>query len=120
MIQNSSIAFLLTRHGRNLTFTRPGTATYNARDAEVTREANTTYTVKGYFFNYKVEEKDYSTESMSDRRLVVNALDTSGNAIPKPFSGDTFAGQNETVTIKHTDEIVDGSTVLFYICKLEE
>lgn len=117
--RSQDLKYLVDEHGKSLTFTVKGDPTYNTSAGTVSR-SETAYTVKGYFYNYTLSDFDGSDIQRGDRRLVINLVDTSGNAIPEPESGDEVSGEGDKVSIIRVSKIMSGSGAVCYMCQVRE
>jgi hypothetical protein len=113
----ASLYFLINQHGKDITYTCVTTEpTYNTATGTYDSAANTVYTVRGYFYNYKLEEVNGTNIVMGDRKLLLKPTDTSGNIIPEPKIADLFDG----TSVKSADKIYSGTSVMCYICQVGE
>lgn len=117
--RSQDLKYLVDEHGKSLTLTAKGDPTYNTSTGGVSR-SETTHTVKGYFYNYTLSEMDGSEIQRSDRRLVINLVDTSGSAIPEPETGDEFSGEGDKVSVIRVSKIMSGSSAVCYMCQVRE
>jgi len=140
--RTTDILNLIRDHGKNLTYTSKGSATYDPTtgnnspwflesgvwalngswdDSVAYNYTPTpTITVKGYFYNYSVSDLTGSSIITGDRRLVLPLTDTSSVSIPAPKKGDTFAGEGDTVVVVSVERIMSGSNPVCYICQVRE
>ena len=110
---------LIREHGKNLTYTKKGSATYDPATGDTT-STDTTATVKGYFYNYRQEDITGASILIGDRRLVISVTDTSNVTLTAPSKGDTFAGEGDTVVVVSVQRIMSGSNPVCYICQVRE
>ena len=117
--RSADLLRLINEHGKNLTYTSKGSATYNPATGGTTA-TNTTKTVKGYFYNYSASDITGTSIVIGDRRLVISTVDTSNAAIPAPKKGDTFAGEGDTMVVVSVERIMSGANPVCYICQTRE
>ena len=110
---------LVDTHGKAVTFKSVTQGTYNVSTGSVTN-TSTDATVKVFFGSYHVSEMNGTIIQEGDRKAVVNTLDTSGNPIVEPKTGDTFVGQGDTVRIENVQKIFSGTTIACYVCQVRE
>ena len=110
---------MIREHGKNLTYTKKGSATYDPTTGDTT-SSSTTATVKGYFYNYRVEDITGSNILLGDRRLVIPTTDTSSVTITAPSKGDTFTGEGDVVVVVSVQRIMSGDNPVCYICQVRE
>ena len=116
-----SLYFLIDNHGQAATLTHQATAgTYNPATGTTSGGTATTHVVKGYFYNYKLEEIDGTQITKGDRKFLIKTNDTSNVAIPEPKVNDTISGVGDTVSVKGVDKIYSGSSVVVYILQVGE
>ena len=105
------------------------TTTFNSKSVEGTYDPNTgtsssgtvvPYTVKGYSYNYKIEEINGTSVTMGDRRMLLKTTDTSGVPLPEPKTNDTFSGVGDTVSVKRVEKLYSGPNVMVYILQVGE
>ena len=117
--RSADLLRLINEHGKNLTFVSKGSSTYDPTTGD-TASTDATKTVKGYFYNYSVGDITGSSIVTGDRRLVLPLIDTSSVAIPAPKKGDTFAGEQDIVSVVSVERIMSGANPVCYICQVRE
>lgn len=110
---------LINQYGKNLTYVSKGSSTYDPTTGGTT-STGTTQTVKGYFYNYSVSDLTGSSIVTGDRRLVLPVVDTSSASLTAPKKGDTFAGEQDTVSVVSVERIMSGANPVCYICQVRE
>ena len=121
IFKEQDLRFLLDTHGKDLTLTLVSAGgTYNPSTGGITGKTTTAYTVKGFFYNYSVDEMQSSSVVYGDRKLVLGIYDTSYVAIPVPTVGGTLSGEGDTVNIVSVDKIMSGNNPVCYICQVRE
>lgn len=117
----TGISQLLARHGRNLKVIYPNTSSaYNPATGAVTKGPDVEVTVRGYFYNNEEQAILETQVGEGSRRVILYPTDIYGVALTKPKDGDRIEGQNDSVVIYRTDEVVSGDQVLFYVCRVRE
>jgi len=94
---DDTVASLLTEWGSDLTLTRQITQVYTPSTGVLSAGTAQSFTIRGVFINYLDKDIDGTVIRMGDRRLLVQALDTTAT----PQIGDKVSGL----------EIVDVRTV---------
>lgn len=117
--RTTDLLHLIREHGKNLTYTKKGSATYDPTTGDTT-STDATATVKGYFYNYSVGDVTGSSVLIGDRRLVIPTTDTSNSAVTAPSKGDTFSGEGDVVVVVSVERIMSGSNPVCYICQVRE
>lgn len=119
MFSQTELLYLIQDHGKQLTWTSKGTSSYNVLTSQPTT-SDTSVTVLGYFYNYQLGDVDGVSIVLGDRRLALPTTDTSGNTIPTPKKGDTFAGESDTVSVVRVDKIMSGDNAVGFVCQVRE
>jgi len=117
--RSADLLRLINEHGKNLTYTKKGSATYDPTTGDTT-STETTATVKGYFYNYSVGDITGSSIIVGDRRLVISTVDTSNTTLTAPSKGDEFSGEGDEVVVVSVERIMSGSNPVCYICQVRE
>lgn len=120
MFRSVDLLNLLEDFGEDLTLRVKSFGTYNVSTGSVTGTTETTRTVRGYFFNYQLNEIDGDNIVRGDRRLVLPTVDTSNVAIPEPDINDEVSGQGDKVTIVSVDKIMSNFSPVCYVCQVRE
>lgn len=121
MIFNSrDLRYLVETHGKTTTLTTKSLGTYDPTTGSVSGGTTATYSVKTYFYNYRLQDIDGQQIVLGDRRAVINLTDTSNVAIPEPEVGDEISGQGDKVSIVSVSKIVSGGTVVCYLAQVRE
>ena len=116
-----SIYFLIEQEGQVATLTHQvAGGTYDPATGTTSGGSTTPHLIKGYFYNYKLEEIDGTQITMGDRKFLIKTTDTSNVAIPEPRVNDTISGVGDTVSVKGIDKIYSGSSVVVYILQVGE
>ena len=116
-----SLYFLIDNHGQAATLTHQATAgTYDPATGTTSGGTATTHVVKGYFYNYKLEEIDNTLITQGDRRLLIKTTDTSNVAIPEPVVNDLISGVGDGARVKGVHKIYSGTRVIVYILQIGE
>tara|TARA_R110000851_G_scaffold109213_1_gene231374 strand:+ start:2067 stop:2435 length:369 start_codon:yes stop_codon:yes gene_type:complete len=112
---------LLKSHGQLIDLISFSAGVYNPATSSSAPTPNPTVVVKGYFYNYSLEEMTNSSIEVGDRKLLLTTTDTSGVTIPEPKMDDKFsAATGDTVTTKNVTKIYSGSDVMAYIVGVGE
>lgn len=111
--------YLLDDHGQTVTLRTVAEGTYDPATGGLTGGSNTDYTVKCYFYNYMLDEIDGTNIKLGDRKAVLHTLDTGGNTLPEPDTGDLIVGEGDTVTIVGVQKIFS-DVLVCYICQVRE
>lgn len=114
MASHATLKRMIDKHGTSVTFKSFTQGTYNVSTGVVSG-TEVTYTVKAYFYDYKLEEIDGSNVIYGDRRVLMSLVDTSGTAIASPQAGDTISGLGGTVKVKGLSTIVDATPVCYLV-----
>ncbi len=116
-----SVEYAITTHGQELTLTHVTSGgTYNPATGGITGKTTEEYTVKGYTYDYDLQEIDGTSVILGDRKLALNAKDIFGDDIPVPAVGDTLSGEGDVVSIRRVRKLMSGSTVRLYLCQVRE
>lgn len=119
MFKPQDITFLIESFGSTLTYTSKGEASYNPETGEVT-STDVEYTVKGHFHNNTLSDTVEPSVALGLRRLVLPAVDTDKNSIPKPKVGDTFSGLGDKVEVVSCEEVTSKGSTVCYRCQVRE
>ncbi|HEY9819115.1 MAG TPA: hypothetical protein V6D20_25380 [Candidatus Obscuribacterales bacterium] len=115
----ADLKYLIDIHGQTVTFTRVVKGAYNPSTGTTSGDTTTNYTVKVYFYDYKLAEVDGTNIQMGDRKVVFPLVDTSGNTLPEPQENDKITGIGDGVTIVSHSKIYS-STPVCYLCQVRE
>jgi hypothetical protein len=116
-----TIKTLISKHGQNITFVSRGAeGAYDPATGTIAAGTITNYTVKGYLYNYGLEDTDGTNVVRGDRKLLLSTIDTSGSTIPAPGTSDSFTGVGDEVNIVHVSKIYSGTQVMCYVCQVRE
>tara|TARA_R110000796_G_scaffold30122_11_gene80767 strand:- start:1922 stop:2287 length:366 start_codon:yes stop_codon:yes gene_type:complete len=111
----------LLKQGQLINLISYSNGTYNPATGSSAPTPNPTVVVKGYFYNYSLEEMANSSIEVGDRKLLLTTTDTSGVTIPEPKMDDKFsAATGDTVTTKNVTKIYSGPNVMAYIVGVGE
>ena len=111
----------LLKQGQLINLISYSNGTYNPATGSSAPTPNPTVVVKGYFYNYSLEEMANSSIEVGDRKLLLTTTDTSGVTIPEPKMDDKFsAATGDTVTTKSVTKIYSGPNVMAYIVGVGE
>lgn len=114
------LLMLLEDYGRDLTLIYVSEGSYNPATGSLSGGSTSTSTVKGYFYNYRLDEVDGSSIVLGDRRLLLAASDTSGVALVEPEVGDEVTGSGDKVSIVSVAKIFSDTRVMCYLCQVRE
>lgn len=114
----TNLNHMIATHGVTFTLSSITEGTYNPATGSVTN-SSTSYTVKGYPYNYRLREGETNNVEYGDRRIVLSIYDTAGDAIAEPKVGDTLSGIGDVVSITRVDKIIS-VTAMCYICWVKE
>jgi len=117
---SADLRYLVNQFGQELTLGVKSFGSYDVSTGTVTGTTEATYTVKGYFYDYRLGEIDGTNILYGDRRLVLTLLDTSGNTIPEPEVNDEVSGQGDKVSIVRCSKIMSGESPVCYLCQVRE
>lgn len=110
---------MVDTYGKSLTLTAKGSPTYDT-DLGTVVTSDSTYITKVFFYNYNLVDIDGMNIRLGDRRAVIGLLDTSGDAIPEPETGDELTGEGDKVQIVRTAKIMSGDSAVCYLCQVRE
>lgn len=111
---------MLDDFGRDLTLIYVSEGTYNPVTSSLTGGSTSNATVRGYFYNYRLDEVDGSSIVLGDRRLLLPNIDTSGNPLTEPDIGDEVTGSGDKVSIVSVTKIFSGTSLICYLCQVRE
>ena len=111
---------MLDDFGRDLTLIYVSEGTYNPVTSSLTGGSTSSATVRGYFYNYRLDEVDGSSIVLGDRRLLLPAVDTSGSTLTEPDIGDEVTGSGDKVSIVSVTKIFSGTSLICYLCQVRE
>ena len=111
---------MLDDFGRDLTLIYVSEGSYDPSTASLTGGSTSNATVRGYFYNYRLDEVDGSSIVLGDRRLLLPATDTSGNTLTEPDIGDEVTGSGDKVSIVAVTKIFSGTGLVCYLCQVRE
>ena len=110
----TNLAKLINRHGKTLTLTKKTTSgTYDPASGTFSGDADTEYTIKGYFYTDKVGTLG---EVAYGKRMVA----ISGSVSSTPAQGDYLSGSGDDVRVGPVRSISSGDAVIVYLCEVEE
>lgn len=119
--RHQDLRHLIDTHGKTLTLTQVTTSgSYDPTTGGISGGSNTDYTIKGYFYNYSLEEMQSSSISYGDRKLALGLYDTVNSLIPVPTVGSKVVGEGDQVNIVGVDKIMSGDNAVCYICQVRE
>ena len=113
-----TLNMLLKEHGTNVILRKQAESAYNNDTGKITTTA-TDYTVRAYFFDYKVDEINSDSILNGDRRVVISGKLPSGAVTPKPDATDQIIN-GDTLDIISVFEVRSGSKVLFYTAQVRD
>lgn len=113
-----TLNMLLREHGTDVILRKQAESSYNNNTGTVTTTA-TDYTVRAYFFDYKVDEINSDSILSGDRRVVISGNLPSGAVTPKPDATDQIIN-GDTLDIISIFEVRSGSKVLFYTAQVRD
>lgn len=111
---------MLDDFGRDLTLIHVSEGSYDPTTASLTGGSVSNTTVRGYFYNYKLEEVDGTSVVLGDRRLLLPSVDTSNNPFTEPDIGDQVTGSGDKVRIVSVSKIFSSTTLVCYLCQVRE
>jgi hypothetical protein len=117
--RSQDLKYLIDTHGKPLTLVVKGDLTYDPATGNTTG-SETEYTVQTYFYNYNLSDIDGQNIRLGDRRVVLPLVDTFGNTIPEPETGDEISGEGDKVSIVRVAKIMSGLTAVCYMCQVRE
>jgi len=120
MFRSIDIRRLIEEHGKNRTFNSISSVGSYVPGTGVSGGTSTSYTVKIYPYNYRVEDIDGDSILRGDRKAAMPVIDTSGNTIPEPEPGDTLTGEGDKVTIVSVQQIMSGDEAVCYVLQVRE
>ena len=111
---------MLEDFGRNLTLIYVSEGSYDPATGSLSGGSTSNSTVKGYFYNYRLDEVDGSNVVLGDRRLLLPTVDTSGNTITEPEIGDQVTVTGDNVVSISIAKIFSDTRVMCYLCQVRE
>lgn len=111
---------MLDDFGRDLTLIYVSEGSYDPATASLTGGSTSTATVRGYFYNYRLDEVNGTSIVLGDRRLLLPATDTLGNTLVEPDIGDEVTGSGDKVSIVTVSKIFSGTSLVCYLCQVRE
>lgn len=111
---------MLDDFGRDLTLIYVSEGTYDPVTSSLTGGSTSNATVRGYFYNYRLDEVDGSSIVLGDRRLLLPNIDTSGDPLTEPDIGDEVTGSGDKVSIVSVTKIFSGTALICYLCQVRE
>jgi len=118
--RSADITYLINDHGKDLTYSHVGSVGSYVPGVGVSGGSTTSYTVRVYTYNYRLQEVDGDSILRGDRRVAMPITDTSGNVIPEPEPGDTLSGEGDEVTVISVSQIMSGEEAVCYILQVRE
>jgi len=125
MIDAESVRYQIKNRGTEVTFQRvtgQSASDYDPASGSTTgSSSNDDETVKVAFVNYREREVDGTNVQRGDRKALMSAFQTNGNALTKePQTDDKFVGEGSTVSIVSARTLKDAGTVVAYVCQVRE
>jgi len=114
-----TLNMLLKEHGTNITLRKQDESAYNNDTGTITTTA-TDYTVRAYFFDFKIDEINSDSILNGDRRVVISSKLTNGSATPKPNPTDQLVSGDDLLDIIKVFEVRSGDKVLFYTAQVRD
>lgn len=138
-VSAADFTFLVNQFGQNVTLRTVTSEGYNPSTASTTLSP-VDYTVKVYFYDFRVTDIDGVNVVRGDRRVVIPVTDTSGNSIPEPQTNDLLVGSafittqndglltqeddsnleassDDKVSIVRVESVYSGSSPVLYLCQ---
>lgn len=113
---------LLDEYGYNLTLRRVTGADSSGYvpGGTLGTTSNSDETVRGVFLSYRRGDQGQTLVEFGSRRAVLSGLQTDGTALTAPREADQLIGEGDAVSIKEVRTIKSGSTVIAYVCEVDE
>jgi len=111
---------MVDRLGQQVTLRKVAYGAYNVATGTVGSTTNTDYTAKAYVADYNLSELDQDNVVFGDRKVVLTAFDTSGNALPEPDAEDFIIGAGDSVKVVSVQKIYHANSLVCYICQVRE
>lgn len=112
---------MIARRGAAVTVTYRAEGTYNPASGSAA-QSDTTETAMGVLLPFSAGLRNMPGSTIEDGtyQLMLAALDTDGDALTEPRTNDTATIGGEDYTIASVTKLApDGTTALFYDCKVK-
>jgi hypothetical protein len=111
------LTHILDKYGQEVTYYKVSAGSYSPGTG-LTGGDEDTYTVRGYFSSFDLEETDSTL--LGSRKLTIPTVDINGSTIPEPDGEDYFVGVGDRVEVISVSKIYKGDSLICYKLRVKE